>query len=175
MLRSQLPPHHHLGCRPKPRAMCHPASQQCALVLLTEVIQSTSEVKTRKKLLVPQSYLTLCDPVDCSPLGSSLMGFSRQEYWSGLSFPSPGDLPDPGIKPRSPTMQADSLPSEPPGKAQSKPVRRMTVVGEYIPLSTLSLKGPQGSLQGVTFAGTSPALTATPLDVLEGFRLEPIW
>ena len=42
--------------------------------------------------------------------------FSRQEYWSGLPFPSPGDLPDPGIKPRSPALQADSLPSEPPGK-----------------------------------------------------------
>ena len=44
------------------------------------------------------------------------MGFSRQEYWSGLLFPSPGDLPDPGIKPRSPTLQADALTSEPPGK-----------------------------------------------------------
>ena len=43
------------------------------------------------------------------------MGFSRQEYWSGLPFPSPGDLPDPGIEPRSPTLQADALPSEPPG------------------------------------------------------------
>ena len=44
------------------------------------------------------------------------MGFSRQEYWSGLPFPFPGDLPDPGIKPRSPALQADALPSEPPGK-----------------------------------------------------------
>ena len=42
------------------------------------------------------------------------MGFSRQEYWSGLPFPSPGDLPNPGIKPRSPTLQADALTSEPP-------------------------------------------------------------
>ena len=40
-------------------------------------------------------------------------GFSGQEYWSGLPFPSPGDLPDPGIKPGSPALQADSLPSEP--------------------------------------------------------------
>ena len=45
------------------------------------------------------------------------MGFSRQEYWSGLPFPSPGDLPDPGIEPRSPASQADALPSEPPGKS----------------------------------------------------------
>ena len=44
------------------------------------------------------------------------MEFSRQEYWSGLPFPSPGDLPAPGIKPGSPTLQADALPSEPPGK-----------------------------------------------------------
>ena len=43
------------------------------------------------------------------------MEFSRQEYWSGLPFPSPGDLPDPEIKPRSPALQADALPSEPPG------------------------------------------------------------
>ena len=44
------------------------------------------------------------------------MGFSRQEYWSGLPFPSPGDLPDLGIEPRSPALQADALTSEPPGK-----------------------------------------------------------
>ena len=49
---------------------------------------------------------------------SPSMGFSRQEYWSRLPFPSPGDLPDPGIEPRSPTMQADALPSEPPGEPQ---------------------------------------------------------
>ena len=42
------------------------------------------------------------------------MGFSRQEYWSGLPFPSPGDLPNPGIEPRSPALQADYLTSEPP-------------------------------------------------------------
>ena len=44
------------------------------------------------------------------------MGFSRQEYWSGLPFPSPGDLPNPGIEPRSPALEADTLTSEPPGK-----------------------------------------------------------
>jgi len=40
------------------------------------------------------------------------IGFCREEYWSGLSFPSPGDLPDPGIEPRSPALQADALPTE---------------------------------------------------------------
>ena len=44
------------------------------------------------------------------------IGFSRQEYWNGLPFPSPGDLPDPGIEPRSPILHADALTSEPPGK-----------------------------------------------------------
>ena len=44
------------------------------------------------------------------------VGFSRQEYWNGLPFPSPGDLPNPGIEPRYPTLQADALPFEPPGK-----------------------------------------------------------
>ena len=62
--------------------------------------------------------LTLCciDPMDCRPLGSSVMGFSRQEYWSGLPFPSPGDLPNQRIKPESPTLRADCLPSESSGK-----------------------------------------------------------
>ena len=45
--------------------------------------------------------------------------FFSQEYWSGLPFPSPGDLPDPGIEPRSPALQADALPPEPPGKPLS--------------------------------------------------------
>ena len=44
------------------------------------------------------------------------LGFSRKEYWSGLPFPFPGNLPDPGIEPGSPALQAGSLPSEPPGK-----------------------------------------------------------
>ena len=48
-----------------------------------------------------------------SPLS---MGFPRQEYWSGLAFPSPGDLPNPGIEPVPPALQVDSLLSEPPGK-----------------------------------------------------------
>ena len=48
------------------------------------------------------------------------MGFPRQEYWSELPFPSPGNLPDPGIKPGSPALQADSLPSESPGRCSNK-------------------------------------------------------
>ena len=53
-----------------------------------------------------------CNPMDCSLPGSSVHGFSRQEYWSGLPLPSPGNLPNPGIEPGSPALKADSLPTE---------------------------------------------------------------
>ena len=60
------------------------------------------------------------------------MGFSRQDYWSGVPFPSPGDLPDPGIEPGSPTLQADALTSEPPGKPQEYAlVCHLLVVGSW--------------------------------------------
>ena len=61
---------------------------------------------------------------------SQSMEFPRQEYWSGLPFPSAGDLPDPEIEPRSPTLQADALPSEPPGKP-------VYVCGMYVCIFTL--------------------------------------
>ena len=51
--------------------------------------------------------------------GPLSMGFSRQEYWSGLPFPSSGDLRNPGIEPRSPSLRADALPSEPPGNGNN--------------------------------------------------------
>ena len=65
-----------------------------------------------------QSCPTLCNPMDCRlPYQAPLsMGFSRQEYWSGLPFSSPGDLPNPGIEPGIPALEADALTSEPPGK-----------------------------------------------------------
>ena len=88
--------------------------------------------------LVAQSHPTLCGPVDCSQLGSSVHGenipcilpmwventqptpvFSRQEYWGRLPCPPAGDLPNPGTELRSPTLQVDSLPSELPGKPEN--------------------------------------------------------
>ena len=63
---------------------------------------------------VAQSCPTLYDPVDCTYQAPPSMGFSRQEFWSGLPFPSPGDLPNPGIEPRSPALWVDSLLSELP-------------------------------------------------------------
>ena len=60
--------------------------------------------------------LTLCNPTDGTQPAPLSLGFSRQEYWSGLPFLSQGDLLNPGIEPRSPTLHADALSSEPPGK-----------------------------------------------------------
>ena len=66
---------------------------------------------------VAQSCPTLCDPTDyIAYQAPPSMGFSRQEYWSGLRFPSPGHLPYPGIELWSPTLWADTLSSKPPGK-----------------------------------------------------------
>ena len=70
-------------------------------------------------VLVTQSCLTLCNPIDCSHQAPLSMEFPRQEYWSGLPFPSPEDLPDlpdPGIETGSPALQADSLSSQPSWK-----------------------------------------------------------
>ena len=66
--------------------------------------------------LVTKSCPTLVTPWTVACQAPLSMGFSRQEYWSGLSFPSPEDLPDPGIELRSPASQAESLPTELPGK-----------------------------------------------------------
>ena len=60
-------------------------------------------------------YSRLENPTAEEPGGLPSLGFSRQEYWSGLPFPSPGDLPDPGIEPGSPALEADALTSEPLG------------------------------------------------------------
>ena len=84
------------------------------ITLLTKVsIVKWSEVK-RRSLSCVQLFAT---PWTVAYQAPSSMRFSRQEYWSGLPFPSPGDLPEPGIKPGSLTLRADALTSEPPGKA----------------------------------------------------------
>ena len=74
---------------------------------------SLHEVKWRE---VAQSCPTLCDSVDVACQAPPSKGFSRQEYWSGLPFPFPGDLPNPGMEPGPPALEADALTSEPPGK-----------------------------------------------------------
>ena len=71
----------------------------------SQVIRYESEVN----VTVTQSCLTFCNPTDWSLPGSSSMEFSRQKYWTGLPFPSPGDLTDPGIEPRSRACTAGRL------------------------------------------------------------------
>ena len=69
-------------------------------------------------------------------------GFSRQEYWSGLPCPSPGDLPNTEIEPGSPVLQADSLPSEPPRKPKNTGVCSLSLLGE-LPDRGIELESPQ--------------------------------
>ena len=84
-----------------------------------EMVLHQSRVSSQLQLtflvIVTQSRPTL-NPMDWGLPGSSVCRISQQEYWSGLPFSSPGHLPYPRSKHRSPTLQADSLPSEPPGK-----------------------------------------------------------
>ena len=77
--------------------------------------------------VVAKSCPTLTTPWMVACQASLSVGFSRQEYWSGLPFPSPGDLPNPGIEPRSPTLQADALTSEPPENPKDLNVRPKTL------------------------------------------------
>ena len=85
---------------------------------------------------VTQLYPTLCNLMDCRLPESSVHGIFQQEYWSGLPFPSPGDLPNPGIEPGSPALQADALPSEPSGK----PIIILNLLNSFFGTTTLLLK-----------------------------------
>ena len=67
-------------------------------------------------MLVAQSCLILCDPMNYSPSGFSVRGILQVRILKWVAIPFSRDLPDPGIEPRSPALQADSLPSEPPGQ-----------------------------------------------------------
>ena len=87
---------------------------------LIKSIYQNNDMGSEVKLL---SCVRLCDPWTVAYQTPPSMEFSRQEYWSGLPFPSPGDLSDPGIKPRSPTLQAGALQSEPLGKPELRAIR----------------------------------------------------
>ena len=110
---------------------------------------------------VTQSCSTLCDPLS--------VGFSRQEYWSGLSCPPPGDLPNPGIEPGSPALQADSSPSEPPEKPKGKcVVMTSTRVGMPGPQTHLGfLSGSHLWVQG---SGCNPQHTVLASKPDQGCR-----
>ena len=75
--------------------------------------------KRRKNVsccFIVKSCLTLCNPLHCNPLGSSVHGISQEEYWSELPYPSPGDLPDPAIKPEVLALTEGFFTTEAPGK-----------------------------------------------------------
>ena len=111
------------------------------------------------KMLVAQSCPNLCDPMDCVAHQAPLsMGFSRQEHWSGLPFPSSRDLPDLGIEPRSPALQADSSPSEPPGK----------FIGYQT--SNMSKKGSESTLPQVLYSPQEGNICPPSL-----WRHGPVW
>ena len=81
-------------------------------ILMTKQLETVDEIYS---CLVPKLCLIPCDSIDSVHQAPLSMEFSRQEYWRGLPFPSPGDLPNPGIEPRSHALQADALSSEPAG------------------------------------------------------------
>ena len=93
------------------------------------------------KVLVAQSCQTLCDSMNCSPSGSSVRRILQARIQQWVAMPSPEDLPDPGIKPRSPTLQADALLSEPSGKNTETGMQE---------ISLLPTSYPPGSLPGKT-------------------------
>ena len=82
----------------------------------TTMVRKYEDISFVSVLCCAESCLTLRNPMDYIAHQSPLsVGFFRREYWSGLPCPPPGDLPDPGIKPASPALQADSSPFEPAG------------------------------------------------------------
>ena len=85
------------------------------------------------KGLLTQSCLTLCDPKNYSPPGSSVHGISPARILEWEPFPSPGYLPNAGIKPRSPALQVGSLPAEPPGKPKNSAVGGLSLLQRIFP------------------------------------------
>ena len=106
------------------------------------------------------------------------MGLSRQKYWSGLPFPPPGDLPDPGIEPRSPGVQADSLPSEPPGKPLIKHGQKHPQ-GVLLPWTRhLALRKGLGHRKASALTGKGHTFSARTYSAGHGrqpARTAPIW
>ena len=117
---------------------------------------------------VAQSCVTLYNPMDyIAYQAPPSMEFSRQEYCSGLPFPSPGDLPDPRIKPRSPTLQADALPSEPqigyPWK--KKPLHSRTSERSIHVCAWLEQRGGRGVREVVVEPAVAEVVMAEKVEV----------
>ena len=104
--------------------------------VISQKVKHRTTLKVKSESEVAQSCLILCNPWTVAHQAPPSMGFSRQEYWSGLPFPSPGDLPDPGIEPTSPTLQADALTSAPPGKPNDSVLPLLTIYPKELRLET---------------------------------------
>ena len=118
--------------------------------------------------LVAQTCPKLCNPMDCSLPGSSVHGDSPgKNIGSGLPCPPPGDLPNPGIKPRSPALQADSLPAEPPGKPKNTGVGSLSLLQWIFLIQELN----QGLLHGrwilyqLSYQGSDSRSTGTQMSL----------
>ena len=98
-----------------------PEQQQIHMFTSCRIVNANS-------VLVAQSCLTLCNPMDCSLPGFTVDGIFQARVLSGLPFPSPGDLPNPGIEPRSPSLWVDSFPAEPPGKLEHTGVGSLSLL-----------------------------------------------
>ena len=99
------------------KMVCFKSVQHRKSSLREKIIATQVYLRNKKsESEVAQSCPTLCDPWTVAHQAPPSMGFSRQEYWSALPFPSPGDLPDAGIEPRFPTLHINTLTSAPPGK-----------------------------------------------------------
>ena len=117
----RIPSHLMIKITPKPTPfLSHTLSHKSGILFSTSgvirtrvTLWSNGSCMKVKSLSRVRLFATPWTVAHQAPLS---MGFSRQGYWSGVPFPSPGDLPDPGIEPGSPALQADALPSEPPGK-----------------------------------------------------------
>ena len=125
-----------------------------------------SAPQSKWRLLSPVGLLETPWTVVCqAPLS---LGLPRQEFWSGLTFPSPGDLPDQRIKARSPALQADFLPSEPPGKPFSRLIFIPQSETQSISTSWLKQMSNQGNqgqnpfLQSPSGSFLAPALLIRP-------------
>ena len=95
------------------------SSSSNRVVSLIENLQPRLKHFPRSKCAMISRDRLFATPQTAARQAPLSMEFSKQEYWSGLPCPSPGDLPKPGIEPRSPALQADSLPSEPSGKLKN--------------------------------------------------------
>ena len=135
------------------------------------------------RVCAAQSCPTLCDPMDCSLFGSSVHGFSRQEYWSGLPFLPPGDLPNPGIEPASPESPALAgrfFATEPPGCIYFISCKNNAHEGKYLvdsamtpgvrflyeDLLTQCPTAASADPVWCSVASSAPLLLSSPLDIV---------